>query len=85
MAGQKGRSGRGRLPGRVYRLNIRYRPERHPPELNELLALLNEHDIDKRGDILAAMAAGGGLAAAQAATSVETGETESLLADLFGT
>lgn len=84
MAGQKGKSGRLRCPGRVYRLNIRYRPERHPPELNELLALLINHDVDKRGDILAAMVAGGGLVAARAATSAETVETESLLADLFG-
>lgn len=84
MAGQKGRSGRMPLPGRVYRMSVRFRPERHPPELNELLGLLLGQGMEQRGDILAAMVSGGGLAAARAATSVETVETDALLADLFG-
>lgn len=82
MAGQQGRSGRYPLPGRLYRLSVRFLPNRHSPELVELLGMLALADPEKRADILDRVAAGG-LAEARAASLPEVVETETLLKDLF--
>lgn len=83
MAGQQGRSGRDKLPGKLYRLNIRFRPDRHSPELLDLLNLVAGVGASRAADILGSLAAGG-LAQAQAAASTEATETAALLDDLFG-
>lgn len=83
MAGQRGRSGRVRLPGRLYRVNVRFLPGRHSPELAELLEMLDTATPARRADILNGVAAGG-VAAARTSTQPEVMETETLLKDLFG-
>lgn len=82
MAGTKGKSGRKKTTGRLYRLNVRYRPERHSPELKELLDLVESAGM-RGADILDRVAAGG-VAAARQAAEVEVVETAALLNDLFG-
>lgn len=82
MAGQLGKSGRMPLPGRLYRLNVRFLPNRHSPELAELLGMLVSADPQRRADILDGVAAGG-LVEARAAVRPEVVETETLLKDLF--
>ena len=83
MAGQRGRSGRVRLPGRLYRMNVRFLPGRHSPELAELLEMLASAAPSRRADILNGVAAGG-VAAARTAARPEVQETKTLLKDLFG-
>ena len=77
-------SGRRRSPGKIYRLNIRYKPGQHAPELAELLELLASAPPARRADILNDLAAGGDLSAARASVEPETIETDLLLSDLFG-
>jgi hypothetical protein len=72
------------LPGRLYRLNVRFHPGRHSPELAELLDLLNDATTIQRGTILDQVASGGDLEAARSAAQPEAVETETLLEDLFG-
>lgn len=77
---------RPRLPGRVYYLGrLRYRPDRDPPELRQLLETIDQASPDRRPAILKAALLGGQHLATQEATKTETDlETETLLEDLFG-
>ena len=83
MAGKKGRSGRPKLPGRLYRLYIRYRPGLDPPELEDLLETMVNANHYKRADIFKAAVADGIKQAHAAAKAVETKATTSLLDDMF--
>jgi len=80
MAGN-GQSGRPRLPGRLYRLTIRYRPDRHSVELGQLLERLVQAGPGQRAAILDRVAAGG--LASTETTAEETSETALLLDGLF--
>lgn len=83
MAGQAGKSGRKRMVGTLYRLNVRWSPARHSAELKELLEMLaGMGDAQRRGDILE-RAASGGVAEAREAVRPEAEETMLLLDDLF--
>ncbi len=83
MAGKKGRSGRPKMPGRLYRLYIRYRPGLDPPELADLLETMVNANHYKRVDIFKAAVAGGMDQAHATARAVETNATTSLLDDMF--
>ena len=83
MAGKKGRSGRPKLPGRAYRLYIRYRPGLDPPELGELLEMVANESEEKRADILRAALVGGASQAQATAEMVESSATTSLLDEMF--
>lgn len=85
MAGKKGRSGRPKLPGRAYRLYIRYRPGLDPPELGELLETVARASDQKRADILRTALLGGASQAQATAEMVESSATASLLDDMFAT
>ena len=80
MAGN-GQSGRPRLPGRVYRLTVRYRPDRHTAELGDLLEQLAQAGPGDRAAILDRVAAGG--LGASDTTAEEASETALLLDGLF--
>jgi hypothetical protein len=52
MAGIKGRSGRFKLPGKYYRIGLRYRPGIDPPELKDLLDAILAAKGEERAHIL---------------------------------
>jgi hypothetical protein len=84
MAGKRGRSGRRRAPGRLYRLSLRYRPGVDPAELGELLEAIASARGRKREDILRQALIGGTQAGRQAAAHQEDSETKQLIDDLLG-
>ncbi len=83
MAGKKGRSGRTKLPGRLYRLYIRYRPGLDPPELEELLETMVTTNHHKRTDIFRAAVIGGMTQAKTTAQAAEASVTTTLLDEMF--
>jgi|YNPBryantNP2012_1023418.scaffolds.fasta_scaffold06244_5 hypothetical protein len=79
MAGVKGRSGRRRQPGRLYRFSLRYRPGLDPPALEALLEAVAAARGGRRAEILRAALLGGAAQAQARAAAAEDAEAATLV------
>lgn len=85
MAGVRGRSGRPKEIGRLYRFSYRFRPGEDPPELEALLEAISAAKGAKRRDILRSALLGGAQQAQQTADRSEDSEIADMLDEMFGT
>lgn len=86
MAGLKGYSGRRKLPGQVYRLELYYRYHHNvdPPQIQQVLELIRAHHGTARRAILAALLVAGTDAAQRAAWQFQdNSDTEQMIDDMI--
>ncbi|NJN99799.1 MAG: hypothetical protein HC875_39695 [Anaerolineales bacterium] len=85
MSGRKGKSGRRRQSGKVYRFTFYHRliPGEDPPELAEMLEAITQAQGRRRQDIIRAALLGGSGQAQAAAAQVEDSESSGLFMEMF--